>query len=119
MYLPRSRLSSTQAAATTAMRLILSTSCGRTRTTCAIRTPAVAVRVYEDYRARTGDETPTVIASTASPFKFCRSVIEALGGTLENDDVTQLEVLSQLTGCTGTRSACRSGRQDARALIAW
>ena len=40
----------------------------------------------------------TVIASTASPFKFCRSVIEALGGTLENDDVTQLEVLSQLTG---------------------
>lgn len=59
---------------------------------------AVAVRVYEDYRARTGDETPTVIASTASPFKFCRSVIEALGGTLENDDVTQLEVLSQLTG---------------------
>lgn len=74
---------------------------------------AVAVRVYEDYRARTGDETPTVIASTASPFKFCRSVIEALGGTLENDDVTQLEVLSQLTGCTGTRSACRSGRQDA------
>lgn len=59
---------------------------------------AVAVRVYEDYRARTGDETPTVIASTASPFKFCRSVIEALGGTLEHDDVTQLEVLSQLTG---------------------
>lgn len=55
-----------------------------------------------------------MIASTASPFKFCRSVIEALGGTLENDDVTQLEVLSQLTGCTGTRSACRSGRQDAR-----
>ena len=37
--LPRSRLSSTQAAATTAMRLIPSTSCGRTRITCAIRTP--------------------------------------------------------------------------------
>lgn len=59
---------------------------------------AVAVRVYEDYRARTGDETPVVIASTASPFKFCRSVIEALGGTLERDDVTQLGVLEQLTG---------------------
>lgn len=59
---------------------------------------AVAVRVYEDYRARTGDETPVVIASTASPFKFCRSVIEALGGTLERDDVTQLDVLQQLTG---------------------
>lgn len=59
---------------------------------------AVAVRVYEDYRARTGDETPVVIASTASPFKFCRSVIEALGGTLEKDDVTQLDVLTALTG---------------------
>ena len=59
---------------------------------------AVAVRVYEDYRARTGDKTPTVIASTASPFKFCRSVIEALGGTLEKDDVTQLDMLTGLTG---------------------
>lgn len=59
---------------------------------------AVAVRVYEEYRARTGDTTPTVIASTASPFKFCRAVIEALGGTLEQDDVTQLDVLTKLTG---------------------
>lgn len=59
---------------------------------------AVAVRVYEDYRARTGDTTPAVIASTASPFKFCRSVIEALGGTLEKDDVSQLGVLTGLTG---------------------
>lgn len=59
---------------------------------------AVAVCVYEDYRARTGDETPTVIASTASPFKFCRAVIEALGGALERDDVTQLDALSGMTG---------------------
>ncbi len=59
---------------------------------------AVAVQVYEDYRARTGDGTPTVIASTASPFKFCRAVIEALGGVLEKDDVSQLDVLTKLTG---------------------
>ena len=59
---------------------------------------AVAVRVYEDYRARTGDTTPTVIASTASPFKFCQSVIEALGGTVRTDGV---ELLAQLTGMTG------------------
>ena len=59
---------------------------------------AVAVRVYEDYRARTKDTTPTVIASTASPFKFCRAVIEALGGALERDDVSQLDVLAKLTG---------------------
>ncbi|MDR3767317.1 MAG: threonine synthase [Butyricicoccus sp.] len=59
---------------------------------------AVAVRVYEDYRRTTQDTTPTVIASTASPFKFCRAVVEALGGKLERDDVTQLDVLSQMTG---------------------
>lgn len=59
---------------------------------------AVAVRVYERYRASTGDETPTVIASTASPFKFCKAVVEALGGRIEKEDVTQLDVLSGLTG---------------------
>ena len=59
---------------------------------------AVAVKVYEDYRARTGDETPTVIASTASPFKFCRPVAEALGTRIERDDVSQLDALTAITG---------------------
>ncbi len=59
---------------------------------------AVAVQVYEQYRAQTGDATPTVIASTASPFKFCRAVVEALGGKLEQDDVSQLDALTALTG---------------------
>ena len=59
---------------------------------------AVAVKAYDDYRARTGDHTPTVIASTASPFKFCKSVAEALGGKVEREDVSQLEVLHGLTG---------------------
>ena len=40
---------------------------------------AVAVKVYEDYREKTGDTTKTVIASTASPYKFSNSVLEALG----------------------------------------
>lgn len=86
------------AAATTSTQRKPSTGCGQRRSTCGDTHTAVAVRVYEDYRARTGDETPTVIASTASPFKFCRAVIEALGGTLEKDDVTQLDVLTGLTG---------------------
>ncbi len=46
--------------------------------TCDTHT-AVAVKVYEDYKAKTGDETKTVIASTASPYKFSNSVLEALG----------------------------------------
>ncbi len=41
---------------------------------------AVAKRVYDDYKKETGDETKTVIVSTASPFKFCDSVLTALSG---------------------------------------
>ncbi len=40
---------------------------------------AVAYTVLEDYRAKTQDGTLTVLASTASPFKFCTSVLRALG----------------------------------------
>ena len=59
---------------------------------------AVAVKVYEDYQARTGDTTPTVIASTASPFKFCQSVISALGGTVSGDGTELLDQLHDMTG---------------------
>ena len=39
---------------------------------------AVAAGVYKKYMAETGDRTKTVIASTASPFKFTRSVMKAI-----------------------------------------
>ena len=39
---------------------------------------AVAATVYNKYKADTKDETKTVIASTASPYKFTRSVMEAI-----------------------------------------
>ena len=39
---------------------------------------AVAMHVYEDYLHQTGDNTVTVIASTASPFKFASSVAAAI-----------------------------------------
>ena len=59
---------------------------------------AVAVRVYEDYRTKTGDETPTVIASTASPFKFAPAILTALGSELADTPYDQLEDLQALTG---------------------
>ncbi len=40
---------------------------------------AVAYRVYEDYIAYTGDQTPTLLASTASAYKFADSVVESIG----------------------------------------
>ncbi|MBQ2971889.1 MAG: threonine synthase [Ruminococcus sp.] len=39
---------------------------------------SVAVSVYDDYVKETGDKTPAVIASTASPYKFSKSVLEAM-----------------------------------------
>lgn len=60
---------------------------------------AVAVKVYEDYKTATGDKTRTIIASTASPYKFSASVLEALEGKKsdldEFDMVDRLHELSQ------------------------
>lgn len=39
---------------------------------------AVAACVYEKYKEETGDEKPAVIVSTASPYKFTRSVMNAI-----------------------------------------
>ncbi|MBR5582230.1 MAG: threonine synthase [Phascolarctobacterium sp.] len=39
---------------------------------------AVAWRALEKYRLLTSDETFTIVLSTASPYKFCDSVLEAL-----------------------------------------
>ncbi len=47
---------------------------------------AVAVKVYEDYKAKTGDNTPTVIASTANPYKFSASVLSAITDEIKADN---------------------------------
>jgi threonine synthase len=57
----------------------------------------VASRVYRDYKAKTGDQTPTVIASTASPFKFSHSVMEAINGDQSGkDEFAIVDELSQV-----------------------
>ena len=51
---------------------------------------AVAVDVYNQYVAETGDMTKTVIASTASPFKFNSDVLSALGIDVSGKDEFEL-----------------------------
>ncbi len=67
--------------------------------TCDTHT-AVAVKVYQDYVKATGDKTRTVIASTASPYKFSGSVLEALGEFDETADeftlVDKLAIASKI-----------------------
>ena len=59
---------------------------------------AVGFSALTQYREETGDMTPTVVASTASPFKFCDNVLGALGETNLRDGLDILDQLSEKTG---------------------
>ena len=62
---------------------------------------AVASHVLQAYRARTGDTTPTVIVSTASPYKFAADVLAALKGedyVRGRDAFACSELLEELSG---------------------
>ncbi len=64
---------------------------------------AVASAVLRQYIEETGDKTPCVIVSTASPYKFGASVLEAIAGeeaTAGKDDFACCAMLSELTGTT-------------------
>ena len=56
---------------------------------------AVAKSVYDKYVAQTGDTTKTIIASTASPFKFTRSVMDAIDK--KYDAMTDFELVDELS----------------------
>ena len=58
---------------------------------------AVAYKVYEDYVRETKDETPTVIASTASAYKFADSVARAIGMPEEKDGFAYVYALNTET----------------------
>ena len=59
---------------------------------------AVAAGVYKKYVSETEDHLPTVIASTASPYKFTRSVMDALGEDHKDlDDFGLVDALSALS----------------------
>ncbi len=60
---------------------------------------AVAATVYQKYVDATKDQTPTVIASTASPYKFTRSVMEAIDPKYASQsDFELVDELNKLSG---------------------
>ena len=62
---------------------------------------AVASTVYNKYKSETGDDKTTIIASTASPFKFTRAVMGAIDSAYEDEEdfvlVDKLSELGQLS----------------------
>ena len=61
---------------------------------------SVAATVYGKYTKETGDTAKTVIASTASPYKFTRSVMEAIdeGKYASMGDFELIDQLSEISG---------------------
>lgn len=60
---------------------------------------AVAATVYKKYQEATGDTTKTVIASTASPYKFTRSVMNAIDPAYDaKSDFELIDELAKLSG---------------------
>jgi len=58
---------------------------------------SVAYKALEDYRTSTGDSTVSLVLSTASPYKFSKSVYESLYGKSAGDEFEIMEELSQKT----------------------
>ena len=75
---------------------------------------AVAFKVTEDFRARSMSNEPTVIVSTASPFKFCDSVLSALGDNEEAPGTELIEKLSQLCGIPAPAPLCGLDKRERR-----
>lgn len=60
---------------------------------------AVAINVCDAYINETGDKTPVVVASTASPYKFSKSVLSAVEGDAKAyaDEFSTVSALEELT----------------------
>ena len=59
---------------------------------------AVAAKVLTDYRHETGDKTPAIFVSTASPYKFGDSVLGAIGETPAEDSLERIAQMERVTG---------------------
>ena len=63
---------------------------------------AVAAKVFKKYVAETSDNTKTVIASTASPFKFTRSVMDAIDKA-KYDSMSDFELVDELSAIANVK----------------
>jgi threonine synthase len=59
---------------------------------------AVAYKVYKDYEKESGDDSKSIILSTASPFKFAKSVYTAIYGVSSDEETILIDKLASKTG---------------------
>lgn len=75
---------------------------------------AVAYKLMRQYNASTGDKRHTVVVSTASPFKFCDSVLDALGEKTALSGTALIEKLAVFTGVNAPKSLCDLDKRNVR-----
>ena len=76
---------------------------------------AVAVKVYNDYCKKTGDELKTIIASTASPYKFTENVLKSItDNAIPTDDFEQVQMLCELSRMTPPESLIELKNKEVR-----
>lgn len=76
---------------------------------------AVGVAVYERYLEAVRDRTPVLFASTASPFKFSASVLQAIGQPVEGkSEFALLEKLGEVSGQPVPKSLSELSRKEVR-----
>ena len=75
---------------------------------------AVAASVLEQYRRESGDGKCAVVVSTASPFKFCDSVLKAIGAEASGSGTQLIETLSLRTGAEIPRPLAGLDKREVR-----
>ena len=79
---------------------------------------AVAYKKMLDHRAKTGGSVPTVVVSTASPYKFCDSVLSALGEETNAPGTELIEKLSEVTKTAAPKPLAGLDKREKRFWIA-
>ena len=75
---------------------------------------AVAFKVAADHRKGQPAPRVTVVSSTASPYKFPKAVIKALGGTVPEDDFEAISRLENMTNTPAPESLCMLRQKPVR-----
>ncbi len=75
---------------------------------------AVAYKKMLDHRAENGGSVPTVVVSTASPYKFCDSVLSALGEETDAPGTELIEKLSEVTNTAAPKPLAGLDKREQR-----
>ncbi len=73
---------------------------------------AVAWSVAQEYKAKSGDERYSLIVSTASPYKFCRPVLEAVSDAPVAEGADEFDLIRQLAAKTATSAPAALARLE-------